>query len=113
MGRRTTFDDVCANEANAWCICLENNLGGKDVHKKCGVQQQTFDTCVSAWRAKVGNVVQVKGENEGEPPLQCASMSCHIGECLRKYNYDFERCKPHMQFFKYCVKSFYGQDYIA
>ncbi|CAJ1032343.1 conserved hypothetical protein [Leishmania braziliensis MHOM/BR/75/M2904] len=113
MGRKAAFDDVCSNEANGWTTCLETNLGSKDLHRKCDVHQQTFDTCVAEWRAKVGSAVQVKGENEGDPPFQCAAMSCLIGECLRKYDYNFDRCKPHTQFFKYCVKSFYGRDYIS
>ncbi|KAG5496115.1 hypothetical protein JKF63_02416 [Porcisia hertigi] len=113
MGRENAFDDVCDDEANAWRICLETNLGGKNLHKKCNVHQQVFDTCVAAWRANVGSAVKVKGEKEGEPPSQCAAMSCLIGECLRQYNYDFDRCGPHTQFFKHCVRSFYGQDYIS
>lgn len=113
MGRDDAFDEVCDDEANTWRICLEKNLGAKDLHAKCDARQQTFDTCMSEWRAKVGHAVQVKGENEGEPPFQCAALSCLIGECLRKHNYDFDRCQPHMAFFKHCVKSFYGQDYIS
>ncbi|KAG5470025.1 hypothetical protein LSCM4_02716 [Leishmania orientalis] len=113
MGREILFDDVCASEANGWSFCLEANLGDENLHKKCGMHQQKFDACVAAWRANVGSSVQLKGKNEGEPPSQCAAMSCLIGECLRKYNYNFDRCTPHTHLFKYCVKSFYGQDYVS
>ncbi|KAG5470451.1 hypothetical protein LSCM1_01695 [Leishmania martiniquensis] len=113
MGKEMPFDDVCASEASSWSVCLETNLGDRDLHEKCNAHRLKFDACVAAWRAKVGSSVQVKGKNEGEPPSQCAAMSCLIGECLRKYNYNFDRCKSHTEFFKYCVKSLYGQDYIS
>ncbi|KPI88976.1 hypothetical protein ABL78_1942 [Leptomonas seymouri] len=113
MPREASYDDVCDDEANSWRVCLEANLGGKDIRKKCDSFKQTFDTCITKWRQEVGSQVRVKGENEGDPPFQCAAMSCLIGHCLRTHNWDFERCKPHTEFFKHCVKSFYGDDYIS
>lgn len=107
------FTDVCDTEAVAWRVCLETNLGSKTINQLCSLQLSQFDRCVATWREEVGDSVQLKGENQGEPPFQCAAISCLIGECLRKYNYDFDRCTPHTNFFKHCVRSFYGEDYIS
>lgn len=106
------YSEVCDNEANSWRICVEKNLGGMEIRRACEPHKETFDKCIASWRAKVGPSVQVKGENEGEPPLQCAAMSCLVGECLRQFNYDFQRCKPPMDFFKHCVQGLYGSQYI-
>ncbi|EPY31531.1 hypothetical protein STCU_00162 [Strigomonas culicis] len=105
--------EICDDEANQWRICVEKHLGQPEVHTACEGAQAQFDSCISVWRARVGPAVSIKGRNEGEPPDQCAAMSCLVGECLRKYNYDFKRCKPPMDFFKYCVKGFYGSEYVV
>lgn len=103
----------CDGSANEWRKCVERNLGDKAVATKCESSKQMFDTCVDKWREVVGPSAKVKGTNEGDPPEQCAAMSCLVGECLRTYNYEFARCKPPMDFFKHCVKKFYGSEYIT
>uniref|UniRef100_D3TR31 CHCH domain-containing protein n=1 Tax=Glossina morsitans morsitans TaxID=37546 RepID=D3TR31_GLOMM len=80
--------EVCDDETNNWRACVEDNLSAPDLDRKCS-------------------------ENEGEPPPQCAAMSCLIGACLRKNGYSFERCKLPMHYFKHCVKSFYGSEYVT
>ncbi|CAD2216393.1 hypothetical protein AGDE_00202 [Angomonas deanei] len=105
-------EDVCDNEANKWRICIEQELGKATASATCANDKAVFDQCITQWRARVGPSVQIKGKNEGEPADQCAAMSCLIGECLRKYNYDFKRCELPMGCFKHCVKSFYGSEYI-
>lgn len=105
-------DDVCDEEANRWRVCMENSLGNKSARKMCLPCEHAFDSCILSWRAKVGPDVRIKGMNEGDPPLQCAAMSCLVGSCLRTFNYDFDRCKEPMDCFKKCVKAYFGDEYI-
>lgn len=113
MGTGTDYTAVCDDEAGEWRKCVEVFLGQPALHSACESKRQTFDQCITTWRKVVGPSVQVKGENEGDPPFQCAAMSCLVGECLRKFSYDFDRCRPPMQFFKHCVAQYYGSEYIV
>ncbi|ORC88444.1 uncharacterized protein TM35_000173160 [Trypanosoma theileri] len=105
--------DICDDEANTWRICVEKNLGNRELEFKCVNEQALFDRCIRDWRSNGGQNVKIKGENEGEPPPQCAAMSCLVGLCLRNTDYDFQRCGLPMQYFKHCVKSFYGSEYVT
>ncbi|CBH18423.1 protein of unknown function (DUF1903), putative [Trypanosoma equiperdum] len=105
--------EVCDDETNNWRACVEDNLSAPDLDRKCSKYIDSFNRCIASWRTKVGYDVKVRGENEGEPPPQCAAMSCLIGACLRKNGYSFERCKLPMHYFKHCVKSFYGSEYVT
>ncbi|KEG14757.1 hypothetical protein DQ04_00321260 [Trypanosoma grayi] len=104
---------VCEDEADNWRKCTEKNLGSSDLDQICTKELSSFDQCIAAWRSGVGHSVRIKGENEGEPPPQCAAMSCLIGLCLRNNGYNFEGCKIPMQYFKHCVKSLYGSEYVT
>lgn len=106
------YQDVCDDQANKLRVCVEKNLGSKEVMALCDRLSAEFDGCVAAWRAEVGDGVRVKGINQGDPPFQCAAMSCLVGECLKKYDYQFDRCRAPMNYFKRCVKGFYGSEYI-
>ncbi|RNF05649.1 hypothetical protein TraAM80_04482 [Trypanosoma rangeli] len=104
---------ICDDEATKWRRCTEQNLGDLNLEKKCTVELAAFDQCIVSWRLNGAKDVKIKGTNEGEPPPQCAGLSCLIGRCLQQTNYDFSRCKVHMQHFKHCVRSFYGSEYIV
>ncbi|KAH8613372.1 hypothetical protein ERJ75_000792900 [Trypanosoma vivax] len=105
--------NICAEEANKWRLCVEQHIRASNVASRCADAVAQFDSCIVAWRTQVGPDARVSGENEGEPPPQCAALSCLIGHCLRENGYNFERCKLSVQYFKHCVKSYYGSDYVA
>jgi hypothetical protein len=104
--------DVCWNESQRWFQCAEENLLNKKLDDICAGQRGSFDQCVTQWRAVVGPSVKLKGENQGEPPLQCAAMGCLIAACIKKVSYDFDRCTHVTKSFKHCVKGLYGSEYI-
>ncbi|RNF05129.1 uncharacterized protein Tco025E_07856 [Trypanosoma conorhini] len=104
---------ICAEEATKWRQCIEQHLGDLNLERRCSDELALFDHCIASWRLNGAKDVKIKGENEGEPAPQCAALSCLIGTCLRKTNYDFSRCSVPMQYFKHCVKSFYGSEYIV
>jgi hypothetical protein len=106
--------DVCWNESQTWFKCVEqNSLSPKLFDETCQPQRLTFDECVQKWRSAVGPSVKLKGDNQGEPPLQCAAMSCLIATCIKKTNYDFDKCSQITRSFKHCVKGLYGSEYVA
>ncbi|CUG87363.1 transmembrane protein, putative [Bodo saltans] len=107
-------EEVCHMESNEWRKCVEQHLTQhKTVTATCLPLQSSFDKCVSDWRAtSSGKGVSVRGENPGDPPPQCAAHSCLIGACLRSTSYDFDKCEPPMRFFKHCVKSLYGSEFV-
>lgn len=111
---RMDLGSVCADESNHWRKCIEANLlRYKTVAADCEAQQSEFDKCVLQWRQGAGAGVQVKGENPGDPPPQCQAHSCLIGECLRRTAYSFDVCAPPMAFFKHCVRTLYGSEYVS
>ncbi|KAF8279399.1 hypothetical protein TcBrA4_0020430 [Trypanosoma cruzi] len=105
--------NICDEEVTTWRKCIERNLGDHKLEKKCSAELALFDRCIASWRLNGAKEVKIRGESEGEPPPQCAALSCLIGTCLRNTDYDFSRCKVPMQYFKHCVKSFYGSEYVV
>ena len=105
-------NEACFPEANQWRLCLEVNLHEKNLDAHCGPLEKTLKTCVTSWRRIVGPDVKVKGKNQGDPPKQCAAVSCLVERCLKDTKYNFDACSLITQKFKACVKEFYGSEYV-
>ena len=105
-------DEVCGSESYTWFQCVEKHLLDREGANKCLPPREAFDSCVRAWRTVVGPNVKLKGENQGEPPIQCAAMGCLIEACLKKTMYDSDRCRPITAGFKHCVKGLYGSEFV-
>jgi hypothetical protein len=104
--------DVCWGESQTWFQCIEGNLLNPKLMQVCTAQRESFDKCVGQWRAVVGPCVKLKGANQGEPPLQCAGISCLIAQCTVKVNWDFDKCTQVTKSFKHCVKGLYGKEFV-
>jgi hypothetical protein len=106
---------VCDDEATAWRKCTADNYrdASLDLSAACAAPIAAFDRCAAGWRAAAGPSVQVKGAGPGDPPPQCALMSCVYGRCVEDTKYDFDKCKQPMQMFKRCVKTFYLSEYVV
>jgi hypothetical protein len=105
--------EVCASEATHWRRCIESHLTNPDVRRTCCDLREAFDRCVLEWRKVVGHNVQVRGDEPGDPPPQCAAHSCLVGECMRGNGYDYSKCTGPMSEFKHCVKQLFGSEYIS
>eukprot|EP00758_Cryptobia_borreli_P000660 Tbor_TRINITY_DN1394_c0_g1::TRINITY_DN1394_c0_g1_i1::g.12498::m.12498 len=113
----TEVDDksVCLDLGLKWQVCVTEHISEpQQIEKHCNSHADAFEACVENWRNEglINKMKKIKGDNVGDPPPQCAPLSCTIGECLRVNNYKFEECTVPSSYFKRCVKAMYGSEYI-
>lgn len=104
--------DVCWDESQRWSECVSTNFHSKNLEAECERPKLAFDNCITAWRHEVGYEMRIKGDHRGEPPPQCAAMSCLFQRCLQETQYDTEQCRKPMAQFKHCVKALYLDEFI-
>lgn len=105
-------DTICLDEAVQWRECAQRHIREpRRISHMCDGLGEQFDQCVKRWR-DTGCTKRLMGPRTGEPPSQCAGMSCLVGRCLEENNYNFDACITPSNYFKQCVKGLYGSIYI-
>lgn len=111
-GQVCSDDSVCFDEAVSWRECTQRNIKEpKKISAMCDSYGDQFDVCVKKWR-DTGCTKKLKGAGVGDPPNQCAGMSCLIARCVEENNYNFDLCTTPSSYFKRCVTGLYGSPYI-
>lgn len=110
---------VCADEAWKWQVCATDTYSAATAKPEqqtlagaCGAERSEFDHCVAEWRRRVGDGVKLRGDHQGEPPEQCAPLSCVYQSCMQTAQWNDARCRGAMLQFKHCVKQLHGSEFV-
>lgn len=108
---------VCAVQVDVWRQCAEDNVADPAaLRARCDPLAENFEKCIVEWRTADNGrnaTTQLRGEGPGEPPIQCAPLSCMIASCLHQNKFEFSKCQIPSEYFKRCVKGLYGSEYIT
>eukprot|EP00906_Rhabdomonas_costata_P024886 RCo035689 len=95
------MSNPCREEIDEFRNCLQRTDYKVE---RCGAQDRKKERCLERWREK-NRIETVKHDTAVvRPPPECRALACAIEGCMKKFNFDLDKCQYAVDEFKSCVE---------